>query len=333
MTATSCFRATEFAGLQPAKGTYDIAANVLLLGGTIVTIDGDGRADEVTAGQNAAGIAVADFDNRTTAPEGGGAGAVKADVQFGVHGLAYTGTAPEPGQVVYVVDNQTVSTDSDTGSRGIAGYCTELRHGRCYVLMGPAIVGQIVIASTEASQLDTAQVDIDDLQTDMAMERIFVPVTAFAKVAGAPLVVFADGSADGLVVSEGLMYRWNVGSTTAIWTTIPLPDYLDGGEDVIVKLLVSREGSADTTAAVTVGAYFVSSGDAYTADTNCGGDTGAIDQATTLISEESRTLAAADVPSAPLALSLSLLPTAALDADDLNLHGVVIEFARSLTAS
>lgn len=332
MTAATCFRDTEFAGTVPAKGTYDVAANVLLIGGTICTIDSDDRADVVTASQNACGILVSDADNRTTAPEGGGAGAIKADVMFGVFGLEYDGTAPEPGQVVYVLDNQTV-TATNSGTLGIAGYCTETRNGQCYVLMGPAVVGQIVIAAAEASQLDTAQADITDLQTDIAIGRIVIPVADLKLATGATPGAFSDGVSDGFVVSEGLMYRWNVASTTPVWTTVALPDYLNDAANVVVRLIASREGSADTTAAITVGAYFVSATDAYTADTNCGGDSTALDQATTVISEETVILTAANVPVNPLLLSLSFVPTAALDADDMNLHGIVIEFARVPTST
>jgi len=340
MTATASYRLTEMGPLVPSKGTLEVAANILLIGGTIVTVDGDGRADVVTAGQNAAGIAAADYDNRTTAPEGGGAGAIKAEIQFGIAGLAYDGTAPEAGQVVYVLDNQTVTLDSDSGSRGIAGYCSELRDGLCWTLMGPAIVGQIVIAATEAAQLDQAQIDIDAaeadivaLQTDALVERIFVPVTAFTLPAGAPLVAFSDGAADGLAVDEGIMYRWNVDATVPIWTTVPLPDYLDGAEDVIVRLLVSREGAVDTDLTMVLGAYFVSAGEVYTADTNCGGATAALSETTKFVVEKPVTLDAADVPVAPLLLSLSVVPTTALlNTDDANLHGVVIEFTRAVTA-
>lgn len=336
MTATPTARMTLYAGVVPARGTYGAAAGIQILKGTIVTIDADGRADVVTAGQAALGMAVAHYDNRTTAPEGGAADAVQVEVDFGVFGWNYTGTAPEPGQVVYVVDNQTVSTDSDSGSRGIAGYCIELRANNtgtvhCYTLMGPAIAGQVVIAASEAAQLDTAQTDITNLQTDMAVERIVVPITEFRNADGTALAAFSDGVADGIVVSEGVMYRWNVSSTDAIWATVPLPDYLDGSENVTVRVQGSREGSADTDVDLTVGAYFVSDGDAYTADADCGGNTAAFDQATTVVTERTVTLANADVPSAPVQLSLSVVPDAALDSDDLNLHSVVIEIARTIT--
>jgi len=333
MAATTTFRLTEFAGLKPTKGTLEQAANTLIIGGTIVTVDADGRADVVTPGQHAIGVALADSDNRTTAPEGGAAGAVKCQVQYGVFGFDYDGAAPAPGDAVYVVDNQTVSTDSDSGSRGIAGYCSETIGSTCYVEFGLTVAGQIVIAATEAAQLDTAQADIDNLQADVAMGRIDIPLGSARLAAGSAPGAFTDGSADGFVVNEGVMYRWNVSSTTPIWFDVALPPELDDAVAVEVHALCSREGADDTTVVLTVGAYFQAAGAAYDADENAGGaSTPAIAGATKVITETVATIAAADVPAGPCKLSISIAPSAALDADDLNLHALWIEHARALTA-
>lgn len=333
MAATTTFRLTEFAGLKPTKGTLEQAANTLIIGGTIVTVDADGRADVVAPGQHAIGVALADSDNRTTAPEGGAAGAVKCQVQYGVFGFDFVGDAPAPGDVVYVVDNQTVSTDSDSGSRGIAGYCSETIGSTCYVEFGPTVAGQIVIVATEAAQLDTAQADIDNLQTDVAMGRIDIPLGSARLANGTAPGAFSDGVADGFVVDEGIMYRWNVASTTPIWFDVALPPELDAAAAVEVHALCSREGAVDTTVVLTVGAYFLAAGAAYDADENAGGaSTPAIAGATKVITETAATIAAADVPAGPCKLSISLVPSAALDADDLNLHALWIEHARALTA-
>jgi len=324
MAATTTFRLTEFAGLKPTKGTLEQAANTLIIGGTIVTVDADGRADVVTPGQNAIGVALADSDNRTTAP---------AAPPSGVFGFDYDGAAPAPGDVVYVVDNQTVSTDSDSGSRGIAGYCSETIGSTCYVEFGPTVAGQIVIAATEAAQLDTAQADIDNLQADVAMGRIDIPLGSARLADGTAPGAFTDGSADGFVVDEGVMYRWNVASTTPIWFDVTLPPELDDAAAVEVHALCSREGADDETVVLTVGAYFQRAGAAYDADENAGGaSTPAIAGATKVITETVATIAAADVPAGPCKLSISLVPSAALDVDDLNLHALWIEHARALTA-
>jgi hypothetical protein len=172
MSATTDFRDTEFAGPIPAKGTLEQAADTLIYGGTIVTIDDDGRADVVTAGQHAAGVALQDYDNRTTAPEGGGAGAIDVQVLFGIFGLEYTGTAPEPGQVVYVVDNQTVSIDSSSGTRGVAGYCVEQRHGLCYTFMSPVVAGEISKLLSTSTGEGASLIGVEDSAANFAATNV-----------------------------------------------------------------------------------------------------------------------------------------------------------------
>jgi hypothetical protein len=300
---------TERSGEFPHKGTYEVAANVLLVGGSIITRDSAGRADVPTDGQDAIGISLCDADNRTSAPEGGAAGAISVDVHYGVFGFLYSGTEPIPGCTLFVVDNQTVSVDSDSGSRGIAGMCAEVVKGVAYVHMG---------------------LGISRMLRHVTFGSIVVPVSRFRTAGGLTLPAFASGTVDGVVVSEGLMFRWNTASTGAIWADIPMPDDVDGAAPIVLHALCSREGSADVTTTLTVAAYIVAAGDAYTADADCGGSTDAISAATTVVQDVSRVLAAADVPVSPAVLSFSLVPSAALDADKLNLHGVVITYERTV---
>jgi hypothetical protein len=336
MAATTHYRDTKYAGLIPARGTYEVAANVLLLGGTICTVDADGRADVVTAQQNACGKLSAHFDNRTTAPEGGAAGAIDAEVEYGVFGWAYTGTTPEPQQVVYVVDNQTVSTDSDTGARGIAGLCTEVRDGQCYVWMGPHVIAEIVNGAAVAANVASAEADITDLQTDMSLGRIDVPLNSFRLASGAAIAAWADGTTDGFAVDEGLILRWNTTGTTVFWTTVALPPELDGTQNVEVHILASRTGAGDAaTATITLTAFYLTVGAAYDADDNAGGATGLVAGATKVVNELTRTITAANTPDAgPCALALSMVPTTGtIPADDLNVHAVWLEFTKTLTAT
>ena len=343
MTATTSFRLTEASGLVPAKGSYGCAANVLIIGGTMVSIDSDGRADVITNGQNIAGVAVADFDNRTTAPEGGGADALTVDVAFGVHGFEYDGTAPEPGQVVYALDNQTVTTDSDSGVRGVAGYCSELRDGQCYVLMGPAVVGQIVIAATEAADLDQAQLDIIALEADAtsAAALIELPLGEFADADG-DFAKFVDGGTDGLTwyESKGHALRFNNSATPpAMISGFVIPADMDTDEDVVVKFLVAKTGATDNagnTTTLTVAAYNQVDGALADADDNYGGATGAVvpGAAAKTLDVLSRTLASANLPSAGSKVSIAVKPTdGTLETDDFLIFRAWVEYTRKLRAA
>jgi hypothetical protein len=214
MADTTTERTPRYTGEIPHKGTLPMAANTLLFKGQIVTIDSAGRAAVPGPGQNAAGVSAATYNNRTGAPSGGAADALDAEIEYGVQGFAYTGTAPKRGQVVYVVDNQTVSLDP-TGSRGVAGICSEtksgaLEDGLCYVFMGP-----LAIAMAQASQ---GALTID------------LPLSGFRLASGAALPAYTDGT-NGfeLADNEAFCYRLNDDVTTVIWQSVRLPESLPVG--------------------------------------------------------------------------------------------------------
>lgn len=343
MTATATAIATPFKGLVPAKGTYPIAANVLILKGTIVSLNATGYAVVGTDDNNAfaaVGIASSTVDNRSTSPSGGAAGAQKVEVEHGVHGLAYSG-APVIGQVVYVVDNHTVSTDSDSGTRGIAGYVSDMADGKCYVLMGPTIVGQIVIAASEASQLDTAQADIDALQADVATAyaQVEIPLNSFTAADATPLAKFADGAGAtfGLTLadSESLAIRWNNHATPGgIMTQVALPYDLDDAATATLEFLCSKSGATlgDATT-LTITAFILAAGDLHDADSDCGGVTGAlVGNATAKTTAVlSRTIAAADIPASARSLFFTVTPTAGkLGTDDLMIHSARLRYTRKI---
>ena len=346
MATTTTSIATPYKGLVPAKGTYPIAANVLILKGTIVAVNATGYAVVGTDDNNAfpaVGVASSTVDNRSTAPSGGAAGAEKIEVEFGVHGLAYAGT-PVIGNVVYVVDNHTVSTDSDSGTRGIAGYVSDMADGLCYVLMGPTIVGQIVIAASEASQLDTAQADIEALQANVltAYAQVEIPLTSFTAADATPLAKFASAGTPtfglNLADSEALNIRWNNDATPGtIITQVPLPYDLDDTATATLEFLCSKSGATvgDATT-LTIAAYIIAAGNLHDADSDCGGVTNALvgnaTAKTTAIL--SRTIAAADIPASARSLFFSVTPTAGLlGTDDLMLHSARLRYTRkALTA-
>jgi hypothetical protein len=160
---------------------------------------------------------------------------------------------------------------------------------------------------------------------------IHFPLNAFVeKATGAPLVAFSDGVADGFDYIEGVGYRFNVGSTDAIACTVPVPQDLDDAADIVLHVLGARVGAADATAVLTVECFFQTVGAAYDADANAGGSTTAFDGATTVVTEETLAIAAANVPPAPCAMSITLVPSAALDADDLRVIAVWAEYTKKL---
>lgn len=293
----------------PRIGTYPIAASTRILKGAFVTINASGYALMAVDGDGfkVVGVSAESYDNSA-----GAAGDLDAQVKYGVIGSAYDSSpvAPKVGDRVYAVDNQTVSADplSSAGARrSPVGIVTEVRNSKAYVKVGPE--GMV---SASASGLKIVNVNLGALRLST----------------GAAIPAFNAGVADGfeLTDSEALGLRINDDSTTIFTGTFPLPEDLDDTQDVVLHVLGFRIGSSDTTAALTVGAFFHTVGAAHTADANAGGATSAFDQLTTIVTEATLTIAAADVPAAPCDVTLTLVATAALNDDDLVLTSAWLEY-------
>lgn len=333
MSSTSVFRDTAHAGMVPVRGTYPAAADKMFPKGTIVQRDASGRATPGAAsnGFPAVGVANESYNNLTGSEFGGGADAINVEVLAGVWGFDYTGT-PLPGETVWVADNQTV-TDT-AGSNGVAGVCVEVRDGQCFVWMGAHVAPLFSDDSALEATVTTLEADVDALQADAltAQACIPVPLGSFRIYSsGGALVPFDDGVADGIdPTAESLGFKFNVASTAKIAASVLMPNDLDDAAAVVVHVLGFRVGASDTTAALTVGAFFRVAGAAFSADADAGGDTTAFAAATTVVSETTLTIAAGDVPASPSSLLLTLVPTAALDADDLVVLEVWLEYTRKL---
>lgn len=339
MTAATTFRPTDRSAPIPAMGTIAAAANKLFYGGTMVSRDAAGRGDVPTDGQGfpVVGVSVATIDNRTAGPHGGAADAVDVDLLYGVFGFKFEDAAALPGQVVYVVDNQTVSTDSDTGARGVAGVCVELRDGLCWVFISPLAIGLFSDDSAVESDVLTLQGTVAALlaSAESATARAYVPLNAFRLSAdGAAIPAWGDGTAFGfsIVNSEIMGLRWNPSQATSIAATVPLPADLDGTADVTLAFTGFRIGASDTAMVLAVGAFMVAAGEAHNADADAGGNSTAFDGATNVLTTETLALAAANVPEPPALLTLTIAPSAALDADDFVLTGVELVYTRKLLA-
>ena len=331
----------DAAAKVPAMGTLPSKANTLYPKGTIVTCDTDGRARSPgtadSSGFPANGVAKATFLNRTGDIMGGLDDSGLIEIDYGTYGFVYTGT-PIPGDTVWVVDNQTVSDDSAGGTRGIAGVCSEVRDGLCFVWMGPHVAALFSDDSALGTAVTNAEADIDALQADAltAQAVIPVPMNSFRIYStGGALIPFNAGVADGIdPTAESIGFRFNDDTTAKIAASVLMPNDLDDAANVVVHVLGYRVGTLDTTAALTVGAFFREAGAAFSADNDAAaGDTTTFAGATTVVSEETISIAAADVPVSPSSLLLTLVPNAALDDDDLVILEVWLEYTRKLLTS
>lgn len=302
MTATTVERLTPRVGPLPQVGTFGMAAAINILKGTIVTLDDAGRADTPAAGQDAIGVAAATFINAS-----GAADAVDAEVTYGVFGFFIDGTTPKARQVVYVVDNQTVSLDP-AGGRGIAGIVTEVRANQggvnqAFVWMGPHVVASI-----------RGGLDVE------------VPLGNFRLSTGAAIPAFAGGSADGFSLSdsEGFGLRINDDSTTVFVGNCRLPELVPAGATVTLHVLASRVGATDTAVELLTPVVFANrEGVAYDAGASLvTGNFGVMAGATKVVHELTKAITGAQGGDA-LTITLAAV-TANLANDDLIIHSVWI---------
>ncbi len=361
MTAASLERMTPFAGLVPARGTYKIAANTLIRKGWIVGLDSAGRAvagDTIANGCiSVVGKAESTIDNRTGSELGGAADAADVFVGYGVYGwISKTGGGDDiaqanAGAVCWVVDNQTVALTSNTATRAVAGYVSEVRDGQVYVEMGPTIVGQIVIASAEASELDTAQTDIAEQEVDLgelltnattAHAVVNIPLTSFLAADAAVLAKFSSASSPtfgfNLADSEAMNLRWNNDANPgSALCQLTIPPDLDDTANAQLEFLCSKSGATvgDATT-LTIAAQFLVDGDLHDGDTPVSIVTDAlVGNATAKTTKRlTGTILASDLQPGVSTMTFTVTPTAGLlGTDDLMIHSARLRYTRKVLTS
>ncbi len=225
------------------------------------------------------------------------------------------------GSTCYIKDDETVSSSSATNTRSVAGMVLAVRSTGVLVLHGLGVQG-----ATGASG------NPGDFEVNVALESGHL-------AAGTPLAAFADGDSvtPGLALdnSEAGGVRWNNHATpAAVFKTVPLPTDIDEAEDLVVEILASKTGATDADdTTFTVGAFFHTVGALRDADANAGGATSAMVGTATskTVQRVTLTIAAADVPAGPFAVTLSVKPTdGTLGTDDVTVPSVKIMGARSL---
>jgi hypothetical protein len=310
MASRTVARLTDRGPAVPSMGTFPALANTLYPKDTIVTVNADGRAvspsSADSSGLPAVGIAKATFDNRTGSEMGGANDSGEIEVDYGTFGFDYIGTAPKPGQRVFVVDNQTVSADP-SGGRGFAGVCSETRDGQCFVWMGPHIT-----TTAETVDLAAVEADVADLQADALVG--FIPVTIGQSPA------WVDNTTNGL---NPAAYAFTFNPTIddqPFRAIVALPDDLDDSKDIIVhaRMAISSVETDDDVTAVLV------------ARINGGSDVAPVNATVLDVAEQDLTftIPAADVPAGAKSLYLELDCADTLDTHDAYLYAVGVEYTR-----
>ncbi len=151
---------------------------------------------------------------------------------------------------------------------------------------------------------------------------------------GTPLTLFVNAEAvlPGFsIASEALGIRWNDHATPGdIMASVPLPQNLDSTKDITLHYLVFKIGAtAADVASITSSIVWQTPAALADADTPVVDTSSAmVGDATSLtVAELIATIAAADIPDSPSAMTMTINPTdGTLGTDDLMLIGVWIEY-------
>ncbi len=204
------------------------------------------------------------------------------------------------------------------------------------------LYGEVVTDEDSRAIAAAASADITALQVTSAAQAVSsvstqgfipIPLNSWCTDTGTPLGVFGANPGFSLVDSEAFGIRINDDDTEVFVTSVVMPPDLDDAADVVFHVMGFRVGSSDVTTVLTMGAFFQTVGAAHTADSDAATATGAFAAATTVVSELTCAIAATDVPPAPAVLTLTMIPDAALDADDLVIIGTWLEYTKKLLTS
>lgn len=201
------------------------------------------------------------------------------------------------------------------------------------------------------------RIKIDDLdantvRSDLLSAQTFIPldICALREIITSEIGVAADAAARGsggilasdttptlkrvnAATDKALRVTWAASNSDEVqFPPVPWPPDLDPANDVIVHLLLSRNGTTDGCIIDVQAFENTVTGAAYAADAEMGGNTSALTGDADIIIEATVTLSASNIVGHPGFLNLSLVP-AAHTTDILYLWSASIEYTRALRTS
>jgi hypothetical protein len=162
---------------------------------------------------------------------------------------------------------------------------------------------------------------------------VHVPIGSLCWNTGAAIAAFADNTTDGfeLTGGEAKAVRWNNDTAPRITVcgSFVVPEDADNAVATELHFKGARIGALDTTMVLTVALFAQSTGDAYDADADAGGNTQAYAGSTKIITDNYLSLAAGVLPAGATA-SFTAVADAALDGDDFILTDIYLKYTKAV---
>lgn len=356
MTALAADKKLEFTEGVELGFPVDDADKIYAGAFVCVNADGYAVAGADTAGLIFVGVAMEQKDNTS-----GSDGDLTVNVRRRGLFKATLGTAISQANVgdnVFLVDDQTVdlaaNTTNDIFCGIIAGYIDSTH---AWIDIEPAIRQADVathIADTSgahaASAISIADAGNKTAQTEVeaALQEIYTNLLTAKGIinipmpnitdAGVALAAFSDGDSalpGYCVTAKGLGIRWNNHATpTAVGAKVMVPPDMDVTANAVLHILAAKTGATEGDATkFTVAAYNNDVDALFDADSDFGGDTGAMtgDATAKTVQEVTLTLALANLTAYPAAIELTMKPKdGTLGTDDVIMLAAWIEYKKKL---
>lgn len=355
---------TEDRLLQKSDGVeldFPVAATEKIFGGALACVNAAGFALEGsdTAGLIFQGVCMNQVDNSS-----GANGALSVVLRRRGLVLVIMGTAitqANVGDNVFLVDDQTVDLTANVTNKILCGIIAKyvsttlawidiepaIRQAdvATHIADGSAAHAASAISFADSGNKTTAtEVDaaLDELYVSLTSAQgvISIPTPAFS-AAGVALAAFSDGASDVpgyCVTAKGLGIRWNNhAAPLAVGAKALVPLDADVTANMVLNILAAKTGATigDATK-FTVAAYNNVVGALYDADSDFGGDSGAMtgDATAKMVQKVTLTLALANLPAAGNVIELTIKPKdGTLGTDDVILLAAWITYTKKILTS
>lgn len=249
------------------------------------------------------------------------------------------GSAIGRGTTLYGAADGKVSDTSSGSAQGVSKVAAATDGDIIEVLawnVKSTTAATVSVADTNSNMTGaTVEAVLDEIMKGLKTAQYHINPDWIAEEAGTALTAAVDSPAGvgyAQISNKSQVIKWEADSTPSkIAVHFTLPQDLNDAKDLVLHLLGQPAAASPAiTPTFTVEAYFDVAGTAVSGDTNCGG-TSAEFAATAVLQEKTLTIALADLPASPSALTLVLNPTdGQMDTTDFYLAGIWLEGTRSV---
>ena len=294
-----------------------------------------------TAGAGEQHIGIAEYAAATTTLV-----AIRLRTYPGTHECVAS-EAVEVGDPLYAAANGMIKDTSDGTCIGIAieaaTAANDIVEFIDFTVISTTAAGISIADAGSFTASATAEAAFAEIYQDLlSTTRILnLPIFGWQGTAGVALAAFSDGDSavpGYCVTAEGYGIRWNNKSTHGnIIQTVVLPSDFNEAANAVLHIIAAKVGATvgDATK-FTVTAFNNVVAALYDADSDFGGDTGAMtgDATSKTVQHVTLTLALANLTAYPATMQLTIQPkNTTLATDDVIVFGTWIEYKRKLLTS